>query len=258
MGREFSAHLGYLFTEVPLEARFAEARRAGFDVVEHPAPFILSAAEVRARLEDNGLRMAQISSGPGGEGRKGLAALPGHGPAFQGVLCRALDYAEEIGCPLVHPMAGVPEAGTEPERCEGAWLENIGFATTASRDRPVRIFVEAISRATVPGYFLHRLDQYLSLTARLEVTPPVLVDAYHAAMNGEDAATFLRNHPERLAHVHVADAPGRHEPGTGSYDFRPLEAVLTEIGYSGSIGCEYIPKGDTIDGLAWRAAWPAC
>lgn len=247
----FSAHLGYMFTEVPLERRFAAAAQAGFADVEHPAPFTLPAPYCRALLDDNGLRMVQISSGSGGEGQKGLAALPGHERAFRDDLLWALDYAESIGCPLLHPMAGI----ADPAQDSAVWFENIVFAMEAAQGRPVRIFVEPISRATVAGYFLHRLDQYLDLTAPMDPAPPVLVDSYHAAMNGEDAAAFIRANPTRIAHVHIADAPGRREPGTGGYDFRPLDIALTEIGYRGAIGCEYIPQGETVAGLSWRAFW---
>ncbi|TKW63738.1 MAG: TIM barrel protein [Paracoccus denitrificans] len=248
----FSAHLGYMFTELPLERRFAAAAEAGFADVEHPAPFALPAARCRVLLAENGLSMVQISSGSGAAGQKGLAALPGHEQAFRDDLLRALDYAEEIGCPLLHPMAGI----AVPDQNGAVWSENIAFAMEAAGNCPVAIFVEPISRAAVPGYFLHRLDQYLFLTAPMDPAPLVLVDSYHAAMNGEDAAAFIRANPSRIAHVHIADAPGRHEPGTGGYDFRPLDAALHDIGYRGVIGCEYLPAGETRAGLSWRVGWP--
>lgn len=255
MHRRFSAHLGYMFTELPLEQRFAAAAQAGFANVEHPAPFALSAARCRQLLEDNGLRMVQISSGSGGEGRKGLAAVTGQEKTFRDDLMRALDYAEQINCPLVHPMAGIADPA-DVDRHDAVWSENIAFALRATQGRSVSIFVEAISRHAVAGYFLHRLDQYLKLTARPDVRPRVLVDSYHAALNGEDVAGFIRANPARIAHVHIADLPGRHEPGTGRYDFCPLDAALADIGYHGAIGCEYIPAGETGVGLSWRKTWP--
>lgn len=256
MRPRFSAHLGYMFTELPLEQRFAAAARAGFSDVEHPSPFALSAARCRALLQQNGLRMVQISSGSGGEGRKGLAALPDHRQEFRDRLLPALDYAEEIGCPFLHPMAGVVEAGADPLRARDAWLDSIAFAIDAAQSRPVAIITEPISHHAVPGYFLHRLGQYLDLAALLDRAPGVLVDSYHAAMNGEDAPAFIRAHPGRIAHVHIADAPGRHEPGTGRYDFRALADALAETGYRGAIGCEYVPARQTVAGLAWRDGWP--
>lgn len=255
MRHRFSAHLGYMFTELPLEQRFAAAAQAGFADVEHPEPFALPAARCRQLLEDNGLRMVQISSGSRGEGRKGLAALIGHEKAYRDDLMRALDYAEQISCPLLHPMAGISDPAHD-DRHAAIWLENIAFALQAAQRRPVDIFVEAISRHAVAGYFLNRLDQYLKLTAQSDLKPQVLVDSFHAALNGEDAASFIRANPSRIAHVHIADLPGRHEPGTGRHDFRPLDAALADIGYQGAIGCEYIPAGKTEAGLSWRSTWP--
>lgn len=256
MARRFSAHLGYLFTEVPLPARFAAAAAAGFRLVEHPAPFDLPAPRLRALLSDLGLRMVQIGTGPGGAGGKGLAGLPGHEAAFRDQLLRALDHAEAIGCRLVHPMAGIAGPDADPGRHAGVWLENMAFAAAAVRDRPLSIIAEPISRAAVPGYVLHRLDQYLALARRLDHPPLLLLDSFHAAMNGEDAPGFITAEAARLAHVHVADSPGRHEPGTGAQDFAALDAALAAVGYCGAIGCEYAPQGGTAAGLGWRERWP--
>ncbi|MGC8509094.1 MAG: TIM barrel protein, partial [Thiomonas sp.] len=79
-------------------------------------------------------------------------------------------------------------------------------------------------------------------------------DIYHMQrMEGELAAT-LQKHLPRIAHVQLADNPGRHEPGTGEINYRFLFAHLDRIGYGGWIGCEYKPKTTTTAGLGWLAA----
>ncbi len=72
-------------------------------------------------------------------------------------------------------------------------------------------------------------------------------------MEGELAATIQAN-LARIAHLQLADNPGRHEPGTGEINYRFLFGFLATLGYDGWIGCEYKPKGTTDDGLGWRAA----
>jgi hydroxypyruvate isomerase len=79
-------------------------------------------------------------------------------------------------------------------------------------------------------------------------------DIYHMQrMEGELAAT-MKAHLAQIAHLQLADNPGRNEPGTGEINYRFLFGFLDSIGYTGWIGCEYKPKGNTIEGLAWRAA----
>ena len=63
-------------------------------------------------------------------------------------------------------------------------------------------------------------------------------------MEGDLARTMEANLP-RIAHIQLADNPGRHEPGTGEINYPFLFAHLDEIGYAGWIGCEYKPQGET-------------
>lgn len=113
-----SAHIGYLFTELPLEGRIAAARKAGFDAIEHPQPFAIPADRMVAYLKAEGLTFSQMAAATGNasRGEKGLTALPGREADFRQALEQSLDYAEAIGCPFVHPMAEVPAEGLDPER----------------------------------------------------------------------------------------------------------------------------------------------
>lgn len=94
------------------------------------------------------------------------------------------------------------------------------------------------------------------MSTRLDRPLKVLVDVFHAASNGEDVPAFLRAHPGQIAHLHLADFPNRHEPGTGQIDFFSLAQALKDIGFTGALGLEYSPAGDTLSGLNWRSRWP--
>ena len=61
----------------------------------------------------------------------------------------------------------------------------------------------------------------------------------------------IRDNLARIAHIQLADNPGRHEPGTGEIDFTNLFRFIDEAGYEGWLGCEYQPAGATEDGLEW-------
>jgi 2-dehydrotetronate isomerase len=244
MDLPFSAHLGYLFTELPLERRFAAARAAGFEAVEHPEPFTLAPEALRALLDANGLRIAQITSGVGTE--KGLAALPGHEEEFRDGYARALDYAETIGCPFVHPMAGI---GGD----EATYRSNIEVAVRLAEGRKPRVLVEAISKAAVPGYFMCHSKDMLALAESFAGQISVLIDSFHASADGHDPATALVAAAPFLGHVHIADFPGRHEPGSGGTDFAALLTTLADLGFGGAIGFEYLPSG--ADHLSWLAHW---
>ena len=240
-----SAHIGYLYTELSLAERLAAAARDGFTAIEHPEPWALPAAEMRQRLADLGLVLAQVSSGMGMAGEKGLAALPGRDGDFRTSFLRAVDYALATGCPFVHPMAGV--AGEMA--CYDA---NIGWALDQIAGSGLRLLIEAI---TIPGYHMATLAQAMALQDRFGGAPMLLFDSYHAAVLGHDPVAWVQDNAARIGHVHIADHPGRHQPGTGSLRLPALRAALQDAGYAGAIGFEYIPTGPTAESLGFLPGW---
>lgn len=246
MTMRFSAHLGYLFTDLPLERRFAAAAAVGFEAVEHPAPFAIAATQMLSLLQDNNLVMAQITSGSGNPGEKGLAALAGREDEFRDGFARALDYAEAIECPFVHPMAGV---GGDNR----TYRSNMDFAIRSSQARAVRVLVEAISPAAVPGYFMSQIDSLLALARTAAGEIGVLIDTFHAKVDGREPAAALRAAGPFLSHVHVADYPGRHQPATGNLDFSAVFQTLADLNYQGAVGFEYVPEGSMH--LDWLPEW---
>ena len=248
----FSAHIGYLYTELPLVERLASAARDGFTAVEHPEPFEIPAPEMRQRLADLGLTFSQITSGMGdvAKGEKGLASLPGREADFRAGFEQALEYAIEIDCPFIHPMAGV---------VQGSWLAaaetyqtNFSWAIELTEEAGKRMLIEAI---TIPCYFMGTLQRAIEVQDAFGGRPALLIDSYHAAVLGTDAATWISKNAGRIGHVHMADHPGRHEPGTGKIDFEGMLLALAAASYGGAIGFEYIPSKTTPESARFLADW---
>lgn len=76
---------------------------------------------------------------------------------------------------------------------------------------------------------------------------------YHLAVNGDDLDAAIASYADRVAHVQIADAPGRHEPGTGDLDLDGYVGKLEAAGYDGWVALEYTPRTNTIDGLGREA-----
>ena len=81
------------------------------------------------------------------------------------------------------------------------------------------------------------------------------LDVYHAAMQGLDPVAEIERRLPDIAHVQIADVPGRHEPGTGTVDFPAVFAALREQEYTGWVSGEYVPRDGT-DWLACSRAHP--
>jgi hydroxypyruvate isomerase len=251
----YSAHLGYLFTELPLEKRFAAAREAGFTEVEHPSPYSLPAEQVWGLCEEHRLTFAQMAfpAGCSSRGEKGIACFPGREADFEASIETGLNYAEQIGSRFVHVMSGVLSNGMTREKVWLTYLRNVEKACRAAEAIRMPVLIEPIGAATLADYMMD--DPFLALRAIQEIGASnlfMLFDAFHAAHAGIDPVAFVQEHHHCIAHVHIADHPGRHEPGTGTIDFAGLFAVLNATQYKGSIGLEYVPASTTEAGLAWR------
>lgn len=249
-----SAHLRHMFADEPLEQRFRSAAEAGFHYVEHPSPYEIPAPRLRALLGETGLRMSQIALPAGNAlpGEKGIACLPGRDAEFREALERGTDYAAEIGCGMIHMMAGVVPPGKDRRDLWPVYLERLHMAAEAAARRCQTVLVEPIDAVSLANYFID--DPYAGLRAIDSVDARnvrLLFDVFHASNAGIDAVRFAWRHMAEIGHVHLADFPGRHEPGTGTFQFGKLLGMLDSAGYQGLIGLNYIPAGDTRDGLAW-------
>lgn len=252
---KFAANLSLLFNDVPFLDRFALARQHGFEAVEFQFPYAFEPEQITSRLSRYGLQLALFNLPPGDwqAGERGLACDPRQIDAFSESVELALEYAEELGVPRMHCMAGLLPPNCPPEKAHAALIGNLTYACERAREHGVDILIEPLNHFDTPGYFLTTSSQASAIID--EVGAPNLFlqyDVYHMQrMEGELAGNLRRLMP-LIRHIQVADNPGRHEPGSGEINYRYLFALLDELGYDGWVGCEYEPRGDTAAGLGWR------
>jgi hydroxypyruvate isomerase len=250
----FAANLSMMYQEVGFLDRFAAAAKDGFRAVEFMFPYAHPAAEVAARLRSADLENVLFNLPPGDfeRGERGLAALPGREAEFAASIGTALEYAEALGCPRLHVMAGIPGAGADRERCRATYVSNLRLAASRAAAAGRDVLIEPINTRDIPGYFLNRQDDAQAI--RAEVGAPnlkVQFDLYHCQIVEGDLAVKLKRDLAHIGHVQIAGVPERHEPDRGEVNYPFLFAHLDAIGYAGWIGCEYRPRAGTSAGLGW-------
>jgi hydroxypyruvate isomerase len=253
----FAANLSMLFTEAPFLDRFALAARAGFAAVECQFPYEAPAGEIRARLDDVGLAMVlhNLPAGDWSAGDRGIACLPQRTDEFRAGVPRAIAYAHALGVSQVNCLAGIAPPQADAADLHRTLVENLRFAARAFAAEGLRLLLEPINPLDMPGFFVTRTAQAVALLDDVgEDNVFVQYDVYHAQRTEGELAATLRRFLPRIAHVQVADNPGRHEPGTGEIRFEFLFAELQRLGYGGWIGCEYKPAARTEAGLGWLPA----
>ncbi|MDE3009854.1 MAG: hydroxypyruvate isomerase family protein [Pseudomonadota bacterium] len=250
----FAANLSLMFTEVPFLERFEAAARAGFRSVEFQFPYAWPAPEIRRRLDANGLDLAMFNLPPGDwdAGERGLAVFPGRCGEFRAALGLGLQYADLLQVRLLHVMAGVPGVHDDRDAARRTYLDNLREAAAMAATRGITLLIEPLNRRDNPGYFLHGCDQAAAVIADAGVDNLRLqFDFYHTQISEGDLATRLEQHFAIIGHVQVAGVPGRHEPDEGEVNYPWLFRLLDAWGYAGQVGCEYRPRGNTVDGLGW-------
>ena len=245
-----------LYPEQGFLDRFDAAADDGFRGVECVSPFEVEAEAIAERLSANGLEQVLFNAPAGNwaAGDRGMASIPGREAEFAEGIERAIAYAQVLNCRRVHVMAGLVPEGVSAEEAEARLVANLQLAADRLQHAGVRALCEPINPVDMPGYGLSSLAQAERVMAAVGHDNLYLqYDVYHMAMTGADLVDDFNRLLPRIAHVQVADKPGRHEPGTGSIDYRAVFAAIEASRYDGWVGAEYRPAAGTSAGLGWMA-----
>ncbi|MGQ4879458.1 hydroxypyruvate isomerase [Billgrantia sp. LNSP4103-1] len=251
---KFAANLSMLFTEEDFLDRFKAAAEAGFKGVEYLFPYDYAATEIKARLDEHGLTQVlhNLPAGDWGAGERGIACHPDRIEEFRAGVETAIDYATVLGCKQVNCLAGIQPPGVSLEQARRTLVENLRYAAEKLDAAGIVLLAEPINTRDIPGFFLNRTEQALSIFDEVGSDNLKLqYDIYHMQIMDGDLAPTIEKHLDRIGHVQLADTPGRHEPGSGEINYPFLFAHLDRLGYDGWIGCEYKPATTTKEGLGW-------
>jgi hydroxypyruvate isomerase len=251
---KFAANLSMLFTELDFLARFPAAARCGFTGVEYLFPYAYPKEQLAEALRKQGLTQVlhNLPAGDWERGDRGIACHLDRVGEFQEGVERAIDYARALGCRQINCLSGIAPASIPPDRTRETFVANLKYAAPRLAEHGIKLLIEPINTRDIPGFFLSTSAQALDIMQ--EANEPNLYlqyDVYHMQMMEGNLADTIRNNLARIAHIQVADVPGRHEPGTGEINYAFLFQHLDTIGYQGWVGCEYKPLARTEDGLAW-------
>jgi hydroxypyruvate isomerase len=251
----FAVNVSILFKEAPFLERFARARAAGFGAVEFWWPAGEDLDQVRAAVRDADLEVALINFDAGDmpAGDRGLLSDPDRASQFRDNVPVALELAERLGCRRFNALVGLERSPAERDEQLALARENVAWAADEAARIGGEVLIEAVNTFENGPYLLHTTAQSSAFVREVN-RPNVKLqwDAYHMQrMEGNLVAT-LREHFHEIAHVQVADSPGRGEPGTGEINFPYVLGALEELGYEGYVGLEYNPTtARTEDSFTW-------
>ena len=250
----FCANLTMLYTECDFLDRFAAARADGFEAVEYLFPYAHPKERLAEALARHGLRqiLHNLPAGDWEAGERGIACHPDRIGEFQDGVGRAIEYATVLRCASVNCLVGIPPQGADPARVRRTVVDNLAFAARELQRVGIGLLVEPVNAFDIPGFWLNTPDQAVAVMDEAGSSGLSLqYDLYHQQRTAGELLATYRRLKGRIAHIQVADNPGRGEPGTGEINYPVVFDELDRDGYPGWIGCEYRPRGDTSAGLGW-------
>ncbi len=253
-----AANLTMLFGEIDFLDRFEAAASAGFRGVEFLFPYAHDAQLLKERLRDH--RLVQVlhnlPAGNWAAGERGIACHPDRIDEFKAGVDQAIAYATALDCDRVNCLAGILPPAVDPTAARETLVQNLRYAAPRLQAAGIKLLIEPINTRDVPGFLLSGTAQAIEIIEAVGSDNLLLqYDIYHMQIMEGDLAVAIERLLPRIGHLQLADVPGRHEPGTGAIDFGSLLNHIDRIGYTGWIGCEYVPAGKTRDGLGWTAPY---
>jgi hydroxypyruvate isomerase len=251
-----SVMLWTVFKDLPFEERIAKIAEAGYNKVELVGEYsgwaqsdFDRANEARKRL---GIEFDATA------GLKNGVANPATRDAFLAELQQAFTPMETLGCPAMIVLSGNVVPGLTHEEQHQASVETLKRAAALVEGKkingqPVRLLLECIHLEENPRYFLTSAAEAIEIVRAVN-HPQVqfLYDIYHEQMSFGDLISKLEKNIDVIGLIHIADVPGRHEPGTGEINYGNIYRKLAQLHYRQNVAMEFIPTGDPVSQL--RAA----
>ena len=245
-------HIESIYAELPFAERFAAAKADGFDAVEMWGWDDKDLPAVKKLLDENGLTLAAMS----GDGPLSMCDPANRKPYIE-YIEKALEAAKVVGCKtlVIHsdalenwPQFAKPMSGEYSELTRYlAMYKVLEEIVPMAEKAGVTFVLEALNTVKDHcGNFLASTQAACDLAAAIDSPSlKILYDAYHMYLNEGKICETTEKYLPYIGHIHIADAPGRNEPGTGVINYANFMKHLDRLGYSCSVGFELYPADDT-------------
>jgi len=259
----YAANCSLLFVELPLLQRPAAAREAGLDAVEfwwpwpdQPVPAEKDVDRFVTAVMDAGVSLVGLNFFAGDLAGPdcGVLSIPERADEFKDNIDVTVGIGERLGVRAFNALYGNRVESSSPQEQDQLALEQLAMAAEAAARIGATVLLEPVSGPK--PYPLRTAADVVSVLDKVTAAAGVtnlgfLCDLFHLANNGDDLDRALDRYADRIAHVQIADHPGRHEPGTGTLDLDRYLRRIQDGGYAGCVALEYNPTGATVDSLEW-------
>ncbi|MFC4986528.1 hydroxypyruvate isomerase family protein [Saliphagus infecundisoli] len=234
-----------VYDDEPFEARIGRAAEAGADAVEFWDWREKDLEAIQKAAEEAGLPIVGCTAG-------GSLTDPDEADEAVETIRESIGTAEECGIPSLIVTTGQDQEGLDRETQHDTIMEVLSRVAGDAEEAGVTLVVEPLNTAVDhPGYFLVSSEEGFEIVEEVgSDAVKLLYDVYHQQVTEGNIIETITENADSIGHVHVADVPGRHEPGTGELNYANVFDAIDDAGYDGYVGCEFSPTGDPDEAMA--------
>ncbi|WP_105616212.1 hydroxypyruvate isomerase family protein [Vallitalea okinawensis] len=248
-----SACIEMIFTEVDFYNRFKLAKEAGFTNIEFWSWDDKDLDRIKALCEEYGLTVASFS------GDKDFSLVDmSHQSAYIDYVNQSIQAAQKLDCKnLVIHSNSLGEGGIVVNHYEeksnyekfGAMVSTLTKLATIAEEAGITLVLEALNTEEdhVGNFLAYTRDAVTAIKCVASPNIKILYDIYHMQLMEGKVINIIHENVEHIGYIHVADAPGRLEPGTGEINYTNVFKALSDVNYDGYIGFELMPSHDSMD-----------
>jgi hydroxypyruvate isomerase len=246
---KLSLCLEMLFTELPFADRIRIASQLGYDAIEFWDFRNKNLGEIGETSERHGLIVAAMSGN-----RRNALIDPGATSNLVEEMAEVFEAANRVKCRNIMMLSDVlSEDGSSSTSCQitpqeklNALVENLRTVAAHPEAENFTLLLEPLNTALDHrGCFLDHSATGTEIVRRVNsANVKLLYDIYHMSMMNEDVQAEIEKSFDWIGYFHVADIPGRHQPGTGKIDYEKVNALLEKLHYDGFVGMEFSALDD--------------
>lgn len=244
-----------LFTEVPFEERFTLVKEHGFKYVEFWTWKDKDILKIQRLCSENDLRIAGFS------GDQDFSLVdPALEEEYIAFARESIAVAKKLGARflVVHSDA-LGEGGKVIRPCSKNHIQErinhmvrvLKILAPWAEKENVTLVLEALNtHVDHPGYFLSHTEEAVQVVKQVDSSHvKILYDIYHMQIMEGNLISTIKKYITFIGHIHIADVPERHEPGTGEINFRNIMRSLKDLGYDAMVGFELYPLRTSLEAI---------
>jgi len=245
---KLSIMLWTVYRDLPFEQRLEKVAEAGYGAVELVGEFEKWSDDVFRRINAKKKSLGMTFDATAGL-RKGIADPQARDP-FLAELNTFVGTAQKLECPAIIVLSGNRVENLPKQAHHDACVEALKRAADVAAKHNLILLLENIDQEENPKYYLTSVGEGFEIVRKVG-NPHVkfLYDFYHEQISEGNLIKKLKENIDLVGLVHIADVPGRHQPGTGEINYASIYRVLAELKYSGYAAMEFIPEGDPLAAL---------